>query len=291
MCYTGYNARTSTLENQNAGDDEKMNKLLTLNKAVELVASGHTLGLGGMTLYRRPVAFVRALLGTCATDLTLISLTCGFESDLLVGAGRVRRVRTCYFGLESFGLAPMFTRAATEGKLEVIDETEASLSFGLRATLAGVNFMPSRAWLGTDLFRVRPDVKMVQDPYSGEEYTAFPALRADVMVIHAPVADRLGNARVIGNLGLDRELGLAADRVIITAERVVDRLDGPLELPGAGVEAVVEAPHGAWPTSCYPNYPLDGSELLEYVDACATGEFEAYLDRFLARGDGGRGEV
>lgn len=268
-----------------------MNKLLPLDKAAEMVASGSTLGLGGMTLYRRPVAFVRALLGTRATNLTLISLTCGFESDMLVGAGRVRRVRTCYFGLESFGLAPMFTRSATDGKLEVTDETEASLSFGLRATLAGVKFMPSRAWLGTDLFRVRPDVKTVQDPYSGEEYTAFPALRADVMVIHALVADRLGNARVIGNLGLDRELGLAADRVIITAERVVDRLEGPLELPGAGIDAVVEAPQGAWPTSCYPDYPLDGSELLEYVDICASGGFDAYLDRFLARQAGGKGEA
>ena len=268
-----------------------MNKVLPLDKAVELVASGDTLGLGGMTLYRRPVAFVRALLGTSLSDLTLISLTCGFESDLLVGAGRVRRVRTCYFGLESFGLAPMFTQLATDGKLEVTDETEASLSFGLRATLAGVSFMPSRAWLGTDLFWVRPDVKMVQDPYSGETYTAFPALRADVMVIHATVADRLGNARVTGNLGLDRELGLASDRVIITAEHVVDRLDGPLELPGVGVDAVVEAPHGAWPTSCYPDYPLDGGELLHYVDACASDGFSAYLDRFLARQAGGIGEA
>jgi glutaconate CoA-transferase subunit A len=248
-----------------------------------MVASGSILGLGGMTLYRRPVAFVRALLGTTVTDLTLISLTCGFESDLLVGAGRVRRVRTCYFGLESFGLAPMFTRQATAGELEVIEETEASLSFGLRATLAGVNFMPSRAWLGTDLFRVRPDVKMVQDPYSGEAYTAFPALRTDVMVIHVPVADRLGNATVTGNLGLDRELALAADRVIITAEHVVERLEGPLEFPGVGVDAVVEVPRGAWPSSCYPDYPLDGGELLAYVDACASGEFNAYLGRFLKR--------
>jgi glutaconate CoA-transferase subunit A len=283
MCYTGSNEHTNILEIEAVGVDKKMNKQVPLESAAEMVASGSTLGLGGMTLYRRPVAFVRALLSTNATDLTLISLTCGLESDLLVGAGRVRRVRTCYFGLESFGLAPMFTQQATARELEVIEETEASLSFGLRATLAGVSFMPSRAWLGTDLFQVRPDVKMVQDPYSGEEYTAFPALRTDVMVIHAPVADRLGNATVTGNLGLDRELGLAADRVIITAERVVDRLEGPLELPGVGIDAVVEIPRGAWPTSCYPDYPLDGSELLAYVDACASGEFDDYLGRFLKR--------
>jgi len=260
-----------------------MNKVLPLEQAAQLVASGSTLGLGGMTLYRRPVAFVRALLATNVSDLTLLSLTCGFESDLLVGARRVQRLRTCYFGLESFGLAPMFTQQATAGEVEVIEETEASLAFGLRAAAAGVGFMPSLAWLGTDLPCARPDVKTVRDPYSDQEYTAFPALRANVMVIHAPVADRLGNAAVHGNLALDREVALAADTVIITAERVVERLAGPLDYAGVGVDHIVEAPQGAWPTSCYPDYPLDGDELLDYVEACSSGQFDAYLERFLDR--------
>jgi len=263
-------------------------KVLTLDQAVALVPSGCTLGLGGMTLYRRPVGFVQALLGTGVADLTLIALTCGFEGDLLVGAGRVRRVRTCYFGLESFGLAPMFTRRASAGDLEVVEETEASLAFGLRATLAGVGFMPSRAWLGTELLKVRPDVQTVQDPYSDRVYTAFPALRADVTVIHAPVADQAGNARVIGNLALDRELALASDLVIVTAEHMVESLEGPLEFAGAAVDHVVEVPRGAWPTSCYPEYPLDGDELLDYVEACASDKFDAYLDRFLERSHEGQ---
>jgi glutaconate CoA-transferase subunit A len=264
-----------------------MDRTISLEQAAELVPSGCTLALGGMTLYRRPVAFVRQLLRGAVTDLTLLSLTCGFESDLLVGAGRVRRVRTCYFGLEAFGLAPMFTQRATAGEIEVVEETEASLAFGLRAQLAGVGFMPSRAWLGTDLPHVRPDVKTVQDPYSGREYTAFPAIEVDVVALHAPVADRSGNARLGGNLALDRELGMAARHLVITADRVVDRLEGPLEVPGIRSTVVVEAPCGAWPTSCYPNYPLDGDELLDYVDACTSGTFGAYLERFLgSRVDG-----
>ncbi len=40
----------------------------------------------------------------------------------------VRRTRTCYFGLEVFGLAPMFTYYANRGELEVLEETEASLA-------------------------------------------------------------------------------------------------------------------------------------------------------------------
>ena len=92
-------------------------KILSLEEAAAIVAPGSVLALGGMTLYRRPVAFVRALLAAGVGDLTLLALTCGFESDLLVGAGRVRRVRTCFFGLEAFGLAPMFTELAGAGSL------------------------------------------------------------------------------------------------------------------------------------------------------------------------------
>jgi glutaconate CoA-transferase, subunit A len=256
---------------------------MKMDQAVGLVHCGCTLGLGGMTLYRRPVAFVRALLRTDSKDLTLLALTCGYESDLLVGAGRVRQVRTCYFGLEGFGLAPMFTQRATAREIRVIEETEASLGYGLRATLAGVGFMPSMAWLGTDLPRVRPDVKTVRDPYSGREYTAFPAIAVDVAVIHAPMADRMGNARLGGNLALDRELALAAEQVIVTAERIVDRLPGPADLAGIRVTGVVEVAQGAWPTSCYPDYGLDGDELLDFLEQCATGQFGAYLERLLTR--------
>jgi glutaconate CoA-transferase subunit A len=256
-----------------------MNKVAALAEVVRRIDSGSSLGLGGMTLYRRPLAFVRALLGTGVTGLTLLALTCGIESDLLVGAGRVRRVRTCYFGLEGFGLAPMFTQRATAGDLEVVEETEASLTFGLRATLAGVGFMPSQAWIGTDLPQVRPDVKTVEDPYSGRIYTAFPALSVDTAVIHAVEADRLGNARLGGNLALDRELAMVAGQVIVTAERVVDELTGPLELPGVRTTAVVEAPRGAWPTSCYPLYPIDGEEMLTYLEQASSGCFDAYLAR------------
>jgi glutaconate CoA-transferase subunit A len=67
--------------------------------------------------------------------------------------------------------------------------------------------------------------------------------------------------------------------VIITAEEVVDKLAEDVNIAGALVTAVVHAPRGAWPTSCYPHYPIGGGDLLEYVEACANGQFDAYLRR------------
>ncbi len=72
-------------------------KVMSLQEAASLVQPGHLLALGGMTLYRRPVAFVRKLIRQGTGELTLLAPTAGYESDLLVGAGLVKRVLTCYF--------------------------------------------------------------------------------------------------------------------------------------------------------------------------------------------------
>ncbi len=263
-------------------------KVVSLEEAADSIAAhGGSLAFGGVTLYRRPMAFALALMRRQARsgaprDLTLVSFTAGIESDLLIGAGMVARVRSCYFGLEAFGLAPHFTTAAGQGRIEIVEETEASLACGLRATLAGVGFMPSLAWIGTDLPRLRPDVLTVVDPYSGEELTAFPALHVDVAVIHALEADEDGNALIGGNWGVDRELAFAAERVIVTAEKISPRLS-KAEILGPSVDLVVAAPNGAWPTSCHPLYPMDGLEVLRYTEAAGSGEYPALLTEWSRR--------
>lgn len=258
-----------------------MDKVCSLANAVTQIAPGSTVGIGGLTLYRRPVALVREMVRAGIGDLTLLGVTLGYESDILVGAGLVRSVRTSYFGLETFGLAPMFTQAATEARIVIVEETEASLVFGLRATMARVGFMPSRAWAQTDLPKVRTDVRTVKDPYSGEEYTAFPAIAPDVAIIHAREADAQGNASLGGNLAIDRELSMTSATVIVTAERLVETLSGEANVLGQRVTSVVELPGGAQPTSCYPDYPLDAGELLRYAEACRGGRFDAYLKAWL----------
>jgi len=263
-------------------------KLITLQEAVATIPSGATLALGGMTLYRRPVAFVRHLIYHAryhqpVQNLTLLAFTAGYESDLLVGAGIVNTVRTCYFGLEIFGFAPMFTYYANQGAINVIEETEASIAFGLRARMAGVGFMPSLAWIGTDLPKLRQDVKTVIDPYSGKELTAFPAIEADIAVIHALQADRDGNALIGKNKGIDEELALTSKTVIITAEEIVPALEHA-DIVAPFVDFIIHAPQGAKPTSCHPLYPVDGFALLDYVSSVSdAASFERYLETWLAQ--------
>ncbi len=265
-----------------------MNKLISMQEAVELVPSGCQLGLGGMTLYRRPVAFTKALVNRFRKTgepgkLTLITFTAGIESDLLVGARLVDCVRSCYFGLEIFGFAPMFTCRANAGDLIIMEETEASLAMGLRAQMAAVGFMPGRAWMGTDLLKLRPDVQTVVDPYSGETLVAFPAIHPEVSVIHALRADPEGNVQIGDNKGVDEELAVVSDTVIVTAEEIVPELN-KADIVAPFVDAVVAAPHGAAPTSCHPLYPLDGLAILAYSEQVSNPEsFEIYLETLLAQ--------
>ena len=257
-----------------------------VDEAAAVVKDGDTLALGGMTLYRRPVGFVKALLTRRRppTELTLLSFTGGLESDLLVGAGCVKRVRSAYFGLEAFGLAPMFTQYVQSQRLEIIEETEASIVMGIRAQIAGVGFLPSNAWLGTELPSLRPDVKTVLDPYSGDERVAFPAIPCDVAVIHGLAGDRQGNVLINNNLGIDMELVYVANTVIATVERVVDQLERTTDgviIPRPGCDMVVELPGGAAPSSCYPLYPLAGAAILEYSEACNAGRFQEFVKRFV----------
>jgi len=264
-----------------------MDKRLTMAQAVKLVPSGAMLAMGGVTLYRRPMAFTRALIQGYLhkgepSELTLLAFTAGLESDLLVGAGMVRRVRTCYFGLEIFGFAPMFSYLANRGEIEIVEETEASLAFGLRAQLAGIGFMPGRGWLGTDLPRLRPDVRTVTDPYNGEELMAFPAIRPDVAVIHCLRADLEGNAIIGTNKGIDLELAQVARQVILTTEEIAFDLEH-VDLVAPFISAVVEAPGGALPSSCHPLYPMDGSAILDYAEKVSNPQtFQPYRQSLLS---------
>jgi glutaconate CoA-transferase subunit A len=128
---------------------------------------------------------------------------------------------------------------------------------------------------------LRPDVKTVVDPYNGDELIAFPAIKPDVCVIHALEADPHGNAIVGKNKGIDEELSITSDLVIITAEKIVAKLD-KADIAAPFVDMVVESPMGAYPTSCHPQYPLASEEVLRYSETVSDSDslirfIESYL--------------
>lgn len=156
-----------------------------------------------------------------------------------------------------------------------------TLVAGLRAACYGVPFQPVAGVHGSDLAAMN-GWQTVQDPYgSGTEVYVIPAIRPDVVVIHANEVDEAGNARVYGSPFWDHPLTRAAKRVLVTAERLVstDTLRAQPELtlvPGFMVEAAAIVPGGAWPGSMHPLYEIDYPAVAAYMKDEAGG-LEAHL--------------
>lgn len=208
-------------------------------------------GIGGLNLYRRPVGLCRRLIAEGAADLDLVGLSLSWESDLLIREGRVRSVRTSYFGLEIFGLAPAFSRAAAEGRLQVHFESEVSLCAGLWLALGRDPGLTVPVLRGTDLDR----------PLS--------PIQVDLALLHAPWMDADGNAWFQGNPGVDLELAELAPRVAVSYEEEGRAPESPVtfRIPAEHIDERVKIPRGAAPTSCHPLYPIDARAILQELRA------------------------
>ena len=264
-------------------------KRCSLEDAIALVRDGDTVAVGGALSYREPMALVRELVRQGRRDLRLVGSAHGIDVDLLVGAGAAGAVEESYVGFEQdLGLAPAYRRAAESGAIAVRETCCYTLLQQLRAAEYGLPFMPVRGVAGTGIRDLHPEYGEVTCPFSGQTLVAVPALAPDVALIHALSADRRGNVHLRRPLVLDERFAHAAKRVVVTVERLVDADTvgaAGIVLPSFLVDAVVEAPLGAHPTSCYPHYAYDRAHLREWV-AAAGGEegVRTYLERYVTVG-------
>lgn len=266
-------------------------KIVSMEEAVRRVPNGARIALGGLSIYQHPMAFAHELARQGRRDLVVVGVLNGPELDLLVGAGCVARVETSYVGLERFGLARNFRRAAETGTVEVEYYSELMAFDRFRASEDGLTFTVSKALAGTDVAALNPRLKPFSCPITGKEYLAAPAAEPDVAVIHAVYADQYGNVLCPTSKLLpqsfDAIVARSTDTVIITAERIVDnavvrRNPHLTVIPGFRVAAVVDAPFGAHPCHSLEAHTLDLAHFDEYVAASRDAEaFDGYLDRYV----------
>lgn len=246
------------------------NKLTTLQQAIAAIPDGARVALGGNTLHRGPGAAVHEIVRQQKRGLEIVKTAGAYDVDLLCAAGNVVAVSAGFVGYETpFGMAQAYRAAVEAGAVEAREHACATVIAGLRAAIQGVPFMPVAGLHGSDL-PVARGFAVLNDPYTGSEVYVVPALIPDVAILHVQEADALGNGRIIGTRFEDVLMAQAARRVILTAERVVDGesfTDAPeaVAIPGFLVDAVVEAPGGAWPFSCTPLYGYDAEYLAAWV--------------------------
>ena len=200
------------------------------------------------------MAATRALIRRGIKRLSLIALpTSSLQADLLIGAGCVETLETSAVSLGEFGAAPRFTAAILAGSIRMKDATCPALHAAFQASEKGVPFMPLRGLIGTDVLKNRPDWKVIDNPFGDDDpIVLLPAIKPDVALFHAPMADREGNVWI----GRQRELvdhgacGGADHRHGREAARRQSAGRSTLAagtLPGFYVEQVAVVERGCWP--------------------------------------------
>jgi glutaconate CoA-transferase subunit A len=282
-----------------------MGKICTIQEAVEnFVHSGDTICFGGFTTNRKPYAAVSEILRQGQKDFTVWAGPAGGDWDMLIGAGRVRAFINCYTANSGYtNVSRRFRAWIEEGKLIYEDYSQDVLMLQLHAASLGLPFLPVRLMGGSGLTefwgisreerKTLPtvdDLKLafVDNPFNpGEKVVAVPVPKLDCSIIHVQKASPDGTCVIEGDEFHDVDIAVAAKRTIVTCEELVSdeyirRDPTQNKIFGQCVNAVVHAPHGAWPSQCYGYYDVDGAAMVEYDQASKKQEtFEAYLDKWV----------
>jgi glutaconate CoA-transferase subunit A len=254
-------------------------KLLSLDEAVaRFVVDGASVAMGTALESLIPFAAGHALIRQARRELELIGPISDMLFDQLIGAGCVRRITAAWVGNVSAGLGHNYRRAVEHGlpnRLELEEHSNFSVGLGLLAAAMGVPYLPTRTLLGSDLVDRNPRLRRAEP---GLLHVA--AIEPDVAILHVQRADVEGHAHCWGNLGITREAGLAARRVILVAEQIVEPeviLSDPnrVLLPPQRVSAVAHVPGGAHPSPVQGYYGRDHAFYAEYHRA--TRERDGFL--------------
>jgi glutaconate CoA-transferase subunit A len=265
-------------------------KVMSLDAAAALVPDGAIVGIGGSTLSRTPLAMVWALIRARRKDLVCARGISSTEGELLLAAGATRHLVTSWFSQGIVWGVSRIMRLYTETNRARFEEwSHLAMGMRFRAGAMGVPFLPLRSMLGSDLIAQLPEARVIDCPFTGERLVLVPALNPDVALIHVQRCDAYGNAQIDGLPFLDLDLAMAANRVILTTERIVAndqirRRPDHTKIPFFAVEAVVEAPFGCAPHECFGLY----EPMFDHLDAYAAAlkpdaerGIGDYLDRYF----------
>jgi glutaconate CoA-transferase, subunit A len=243
-----------------------MTAFLSLHDAVaEYVHDGATVAMEGFT-HLIPFAAGHEIIRQHKRDLCLIRMTPDLIYDQLIGMGCARKLVFSWGGNPGVGMLHRLRDAVENGwphPLELEEHSHAAMANAYAAGAAGLPCAIFRGYQGSDLVGINPHIQFITCPFTGEQLAAVPSIRPDLTIIHAQRADRIGNVLVEGIIGVQKEAALAAKRVIVTVEEIVDDLRVPSPnstvLPHWTIHAIVEAPGGARPSYAHGYYRRDNA--------------------------------
>ncbi|MCD2111785.1 CoA transferase subunit A [Rhodococcus rhodochrous] len=240
-------------------------KLMTMREAIATyVEDGMTVALEGFS-HLIPFAAAHEIIRQGRRELTLCRMTPDIISDQLIAADCVSKLVASFFASGSAGSLYEIRRRIENHdpvSLEVEEYSHYGMVCRYQAGAAGLPFFPLRSYAGSDLPKINPNIRLVEDPFGGGSVYVVPPLNPDVTIIHAQRADRSGNVQIWGIAGVQQEAVYAAKKAIVVVEEIVDddviRSDPSRTLvPSHAVDAVVLSPRGAHPSYAQGYYDRD----------------------------------
>jgi 3-oxoacid CoA-transferase subunit A/glutaconate CoA-transferase subunit A len=274
-------------------------KRMPLGEAVRrFTRDGDYFAMGGFGHIRVSMAAIYEMIRQGRRGLAMAAKTAVHDIDVLIGGGVVDRVECAYaFGHELRGLSPAGRRAAESGRVRVVGEiSNAGFQWRFKAAAMGLPFFPTRVMLGTDTLRYS-SAKVVEDPFTGKPICLLPACYPDFSFIHVHRCDKFGNAQIDGTVIEDRELSMAAKRLILTTEKIVEEDEIRMApdrtvIPHFLVDAVCEVPYGSHPGNMPYLYYSDEGHMAEWLSLSASEEgVKDYLDKFVFSVEDFRGYI
>jgi glutaconate CoA-transferase subunit A len=240
-------------------------KITSLSAAVrEHVSDGASVALEGFT-HLIPFAAGHEIIRQGKRRLKLHRMTPDIIYDQLIGMGCARELVFSWGGNPGVGSLHRL-RDAVENDwplpLALEERSHADMANAYVAAASGLPFAVLRAYAGSDYPAHNPNIAAIECPFTGEHLTAVRALSIDVTIIHAQQADARGNVQLWGISGVQKEAALAAKKVIVTVEEIVDHLEphaGGVVLPAWVITAVAHVPGGASPSYAHDYYDRDNA--------------------------------
>jgi 3-oxoacid CoA-transferase subunit A len=219
-----------------------MNKLYPSAAAAlaGLVRDDQLIAVGGFGLCGIPEALIDALKESGVKNLTAISNNAGVDG---FGLGKLLETRQIKKMISSYvGENKEFERQYLAGELELEFTPQGTLAEKLRAGGAGIPAFFTRTGVGT----IVAEGKELRD-FDGLTYVMEHALRPELSLIKADVADRSGNLRFhLTARNFNPAAAMAGKVCVVEVEKIVEigeLAPDDIHLPGIYVHRIVHNPN------------------------------------------------
>ena len=250
-------------------------KLCSLADAVaELVHDGASVVLGAALENAIPFAAAHELIRQGKRDLNVVAPISDMSTDMLIGANCVAEVTGSWVGNVSGGMGHNYRRATESDEpnpIKVHDYSNFTIGMAFFAGAYGLPYVPVKSILGSDIIKSNPQIKMAENPFASEPdpVALVPALKPDVAFLVVQRADRNGNSHIWGSIGLTQEASIAAEKIIVIADEIVEPeviTSDPnrVLIPGFGVNAVCHIPAASHPAPLIGRWRRDNAFFHHY---------------------------